>query len=132
MDRSRTPPGRYDAPRRLPAGPARQVALGVAALAVLVVAYLAFARSSAGSAAGSVISYRVVSAERVELRFQVRRPPGRGAVCVVRARAADGSEVGSADVVVPASPRGTVEVDHVLPTTRLATTGEVDRCVVRG
>ena len=131
MEPSRTPPGRYDPPRRLPVGP---LATGVAVLLgvlVLTGGYLLFARHSSRSASGSVVGYTVLSDSSVEVRFDVRRPTGRAAVCVVRARDAQGRQVGTADVPVPATPAGTVRVERVLATDSRASTGEVDRCVVR-
>ncbi len=126
-----TPPGRYDAPRSLPARSVR-IATVVAAVLGLVVAYLLYTRASMRGASGSLVSYATSSPAFVDVRFDVRRPAGRAAVCAVRALARDGTEVGTADVPVPATTSRTLQVSYRLATRTRAATAEVRGCAVRG
>ena len=130
MTAAAPPPGRYDGPRGL-IGRRRTVATCVTVLVGLVLAYLVFARVSSGRPTGSVVAYRVSSDHQVQVVFDVRRPAGREAVCVVRARDRDGVEVGSQDTPVPATDRAVVRVTTLLATRGRAATGEVQGCAVR-
>ena len=103
---------------------------GLAAVLALVVAYLVFARSAAGPQ-GALLGYRVVSDSSVEVRFEVSRPVGTKAVCLIRARDAGGAEVGRAEVPIPTGGPRTVRLTHLLTTTGRANTGEVADCIAR-
>jgi hypothetical protein len=67
------------------------------------------------------------TADHVTIRFEVRsRHADRPAVCRVRARALDGSEVGSAEVPVPAGAR--VVQTYTLATRQRAAVVDIPRC----
>jgi hypothetical protein len=70
-----------------------------------------------------------ITNEQVVVEFTVRVPDGETAVCAVRARAADGSEVGREEIRVDPPPGLTrPKVAHRLATTERPVTGEVQRC----
>jgi hypothetical protein len=79
---------------------------------------------------GQVIKFKVVSGRTVEVHLEVRKDAGVRGVCTLRARAADGGEVGRKDVTVPG---GAEQVDTVasLRTTRRATSAELLGCEPR-
>ena len=67
------------------------------------------------------------TADHVTIRFEVRsRDADRAGVCRVRARALDGSEVGSAEVQVPAGAR--VVQTFTLFTSQRAAVVDIPRC----
>jgi hypothetical protein len=76
---------------------------------------------------GQVIKFKVVSGRTVEVHLEVRKDAEAEGVCTIRARAADGGEVGRKDVTVEG---GTEQVDTVasLRTTRRATSAELVGC----
>jgi hypothetical protein len=77
-----------------------------------------------------LLRYDSVTDRQVRVVFEVVKPSGQGASCVVRARSRDGAEVGRQTVEVPAGRPGdkSVIVTHVLPTTARPVTGEVAGC----
>jgi hypothetical protein len=77
----------------------------------------------------SVERFYDVTEAQVVVEFTVVVPEGGTAVCAVRARARDGSEVGRAEVTVDPPPGVTRPlVSHRLPTSARPVTGEVQRC----
>ncbi|MDQ6874338.1 MAG: DUF4307 domain-containing protein [Actinomycetota bacterium] len=98
------------------------VIAGTAALAVA--AY----RNQTGDVQSSVRGY-VVSPASVRITFEVRRPPRRAVVCLLRARNVNGQEVGRAQVRLPPGPRSVTRT-YRLPTRGRAVTGEVYGCTV--
>ena len=64
--------------------------------------------------------------ESVTVRFEVRQRDAKPGVCRVRARAVDGSTVGSADVRTPAG--STVDVTFTLTTSQRAAAVDVPAC----
>jgi Domain of unknown function (DUF4307) len=70
-----------------------------------------------------------VTDRQVVVEFTVRIPEGEAGICVVRARGADGAEVGREEVRVDPPP-GIVRptLVHRLATTARPVTGEVQRC----
>src|SRR5687767_5458119 len=95
----RRPEGRYDERRPLPRGVTVLLA-GVAGVALLLFAVVAFQRFGPAKVQGRLLSYEVVDDRTVEIRFEVRSDPGTTATCLVRALARDMSEVGSEEVRV--------------------------------
>ncbi|NLU72218.1 DUF4307 domain-containing protein [Streptomyces sp. HNM0575] len=77
-----------------------------------------------------VIKFEVVSGRTVEVHLEVRKDAEAKGVCTLRARAADGGEVGRKDVTVAG---GSDQVDRVvsLRTTRRATSAELLGCEPR-
>lgn len=76
---------------------------------------------------GQVIKFKVVSGRTVEVHLEVRKDADAEGVCTLRARAADGAEVGRKDVKVAG---GAERVDSVVSvrTTRRATSAELLGC----
>jgi hypothetical protein len=129
----RRPPGRYDEPSR--AVP-RAMALLLSALFLALLVAIAlnlYARYGAQDVSVRERGFDVVSDEQVRVDFDVTSPPGETAWCLVRARGADGAEVGREFVSVsPAEgAAGEQTVRHPLPTTERAVTGEVVRCLLQ-
>ncbi len=76
---------------------------------------------------GTLLGYEVTSDRAVEVRFEVWRKQGVTAQCVVRARNAEGVEVGSRVITIPAGEHR-VEETVVLETRSRAITGELKDC----
>ena len=114
-------------PRRLRT--ALLVALGVAFTGLVVA--LALPRLS-DPVSFVVRGFDATSDGTVRVDWEVAREPGTTVECQVRARGADGTEVGNELVrVPPAAGRRTV-VSHDLTTAARAVTGEVRSCIVVG
>jgi hypothetical protein len=129
----RRPPGRYDEPSRV-VPRAMAVLLSVLFLALLVaIAANLYARYGSDDVGVRERGFVVVSDEQVRVDFDVTAPPGETAWCLVRARGADGAEVGRAFVPVTSAEGATGEqtVRHPLPTRERAVTGEVVRCLLQ-
>ena len=132
----RSPPGgaggRYGRP---PGGGSRRVRLAV--LLVLGVAFVglvvavALPRLSA-PVSFVVRSFSVVDDDTVRVGWEVSRDPGTAVECQVRARGADGAEVGNELVRVPPGAGRRTVVSHDLTTAAPAVTGEVRSCIVVG
>jgi|GEM_PF-39620 len=132
------PPGRYGR-RRAGAvvGPGfrttRRVSkwlTGLAALVVVVagvaIAYKLYDQYGDREYHGQVLAFDTAE-DSVSITFEVYKPAGESAVCRVRARSADGAQVGMAEVMITATePRLTVE--YTLMTTDKPVTGELQRC----
>ena len=126
----RRPAGRYDPPSRLGQ---RVMAVLLSALLVAVVAALgAFVwdRFGGDQVRGQVRTFEIRSDTEVELEVEAAKTPGARAYCVIRARGADGLEVGRDIAVLDAEgtsdavARGT----FVLATSRRAITAELAGC----
>lgn len=76
---------------------------------------------------GTLLGYQVTSDRSVEVRFEVWREPGVTAQCVVRARNAEGVEVGSRVIIIPPGERRVV-LTQVLETRARAISGELQSC----
>jgi hypothetical protein len=74
--------------------------------------------------------FEVLSDDAVRVDFTATPPEGDTVWCLVRARRADGAEVGARFVPVrqPQGRSQPVQVSHTLETTDRAVTGEVPRC----
>jgi hypothetical protein len=126
----RRPPGRYDEPSRAPAR-ALAVVLSVLFLALLAaIGLLLYGRYGAAQLALQERGFAVLSDDAVRVDFAASPPEGERVWCLVRARRADGAEVGARFVPVERAEgaRGPVELSYTLPTTDRAVTGEVPRC----
>ncbi|MCU1588698.1 MAG: secretion protein HlyD family protein, partial [Frankiales bacterium] len=118
-------PGRYDEPLALP----RPVLIAVAALLLLAVtagSFWAYQRSTKGTVAYQLLSYRIISDTSVTVTFEVRKPGGSGAVCRVEALGNDGGPVGGQDVQL--APGSDARVTTTLTTTARAYSGVVQGC----
>ena len=68
----------------------------------------------------------------VEVRIEIRRDPGLALRCLLRAQDVDNVTVGRRELDVPAGADRTVALAVVVPTTRLATNGELEECTTAG
>ena len=122
------PPGRYGR-RREPQPRRRWLVLtlaGVVALAGLAVAWQLYVQYGPADYEPQVQRFYNVTDDGITVDFVVRKEPEQRATCTVRARSADGAEVGYAKVDAPAGAEAYV-------TYRLATSGrpvtvEVPNC----
>jgi hypothetical protein len=126
----RRPPGRYD--ERSPLGhPALAALLAVLLVAgMALVALLLYDRFGNAPVRAQVVGFQVVSDRLVRIEVEVSKTSGSRAYCYLRARGADGAEVGRAAVTVDAegTDARSVRLTHELATTALAVTGEAGRC----
>jgi hypothetical protein len=127
----RRPPDRYDPPSRL-VPRFLAVVLSVLFLGLLVaVAVNLYDRYRTSDVATQERGFVVVSDQRVDVVFDVRSPEDQTAWCLVRARSADGAEVGALFVSItrkPADPQP-LRLQQPLETSARAVTGEVVRCL---
>lgn len=129
-DRPRGPEGRYDRP-----SPVLQrllavfLALCVGGL-VVALAVALWARATRDVVDGRVLGYDVVSEDMVRIDVEVSKRSGDRAYCIVRARGADGAEVGRDVVEVDAegTPDERVRSEFDLATSSRAVTGELAGC----
>ncbi|WP_406046388.1 DUF4307 domain-containing protein [Micromonospora sp. NBC_00898] len=125
------PPGRYGRRRE----PGRRRPLVPLLLAVVLLATLGLVAAKLYRQYGDprydaqVTTYTEITDSQVVVDFRVTVPTGGSATCVLRARAADGAEVGREEVTVTARP-GERQVDarHRLATSARPFIGEVLRC----
>ena len=110
----------------------RRWAIGLTALVLVVgviVAIIASQRLGGGDVQGELGGYRLVDDETLSVTVKVTRSdPSRPAVCIVRARAIDGSETGRREVLVPPSPQDTVNITTTIKSTRPPVVGDVYGC----
>jgi hypothetical protein len=126
----RRPPGRYDPP---PILGQRVLAALLTVLALAVVAAVGayvWDRFGGEQVRGQVRTFEVRSDREVVLELEVAKSSGARAYCVIRARGADGLEVGRDIAVLDAE--GTSEQvargTFVLATSAAAVTGELAGC----
>ncbi|AUH69657.1 MULTISPECIES: DUF4307 domain-containing protein [Gordonia] len=106
-------------------------------LAVLVVvagvgiAYLGFRQFGDPDVSGQATGYELLSSDRVAVQYTVNRnSPDDAVVCIVRARAKDGAEVGRREVLVPAGTEVQVGARTEVATSRPPVIGEVFGCTL--
>ena len=126
----RRPEGRYDEPGQ---GSGRLLAVVMTALAVglLVLAgSTLWERFGGERATAQVVDFQVLSDDVVRIDVQVTKPAGAAAYCLLRARGADGAEVGREIVTLarPGTDGETVRREHELATRDRAVTGEAGAC----
>ena len=126
----RRPAGRYDSP---PVLPQRVLAVILAVTVTALAGAVAIAlweRATQERVTGRVLGYKVLSDSAVQIRLEVGKRSGGRAFCVIRARSADGREVGRD--VAEVDPTGTsdrqVRTSYTLSTTTRPVTGEVAGC----
>ncbi len=107
-------------------------AIGLTAVVVLagvVVAVVASQRLGTGDVKGELVGFQLVDDETVSVTVKVTRAdPSRPVVCMVRARAVDGSETGRREVLVPPSTQDTVNITTIVKSTRPPVVGDVYGC----
>lgn len=126
----RRPPGRYDSrPLLLQRVMAVFLAVTVTALAAAVTIAL-WERATEERVTGRVLGYKVLSDSAVRIRLEVSKRPGGQAFCVIRARSADGREVGRdvADVDATGTSDRRQRKTYTLSTTARPVTGELAGC----
>ena len=126
----RRPPGRYDEPGQ---GGGRLTAVVMAVLVLALVAAVAntlWSRFGGERATAQVVDFQVLSDSVVRIDVQVTKPDGAAAYCLLRARGADGAEVGREIVALatPGTSGRTVRREHELATRERAVTGEAVAC----
>ena len=126
----RRPPGRYDEPGQ---GGGKLTAVVMAVLVLGLVAAVAntlWTRFGGERATAQVVDFQVLSDEVVRIDVQVTKPAGAAAYCLLRARGADGAEVGREIVTLaaPGTAAETVRREHELSTRDRAVTGESGAC----
>lgn len=114
--------------------PRRGVAIAVAVLVVaagIVVALVGYQRLGGGGVDvdGKLGGYQLIDDQTVDVTMSVTRTdPARPAVCILRARSKDGSEIGRREVLVPPSDQATVQVTATVKTSRPPVIGDVYGC----
>ncbi|ADD40437.1 DUF4307 domain-containing protein [Stackebrandtia nassauensis] len=133
MDETRTtavrfPPGRYGRRRE---GRKAQKWVLAAIGSVFVAGGLFVSLSMYNQYGGTDFSHQVVGFDTAEssvsITFEVFKPEGQAAICQIRARSADGADVGQAEAEIPAA-KSEVRVEYTLETSAKPVTGEVLRC----
>ena len=97
---------------------------------VLAVLMTLWNRYTSAGVTGSVLGFTVTSDSAVEVRVKVVKQPGSRAYCIVRSRAADGSEIARDVLAVDdvGTPTRTARAEITLRTSARAVTGEVQGC----
>ncbi|GAB2599564.1 hypothetical protein GCM10027168_35760 [Streptomyces capparidis] len=122
------PPGRYG--RRTAESSARRLRLVGAVLAVAfvgLIGWLGWSYLDEQDVSGTLVGFRVVSEDTVEVRLEVHKPKDADGLCTIRSRSENGAEVGVRDVRI-SERGGTVSTVVELETTARATTAELVRC----
>ncbi|HEX7322799.1 MAG TPA: DUF4307 domain-containing protein [Mycobacterium sp.] len=106
-----------------------------AALTVLVVAagaalaVFGYQRFRTPDVSGELGGYQLIDNETVSVTISVTRSdPSRPVVCIVRARAADGSETGRREVLVGPATATTVQVTTVVKSSKPPLMGDIYGC----
>jgi hypothetical protein len=125
------PPARYGRPRMSPRS-RRRLVITAAALAVVAgigVAVLGYQRLGTSSVSGSLAGYRVIDDETASVTISVTRSdPSRPVDCIVRVKAADGSETGRREVLVPPATQSTVQVTTTVKSSRRPVMADIYGC----
>ena len=125
------PAARYGRPR-LSLSKRRWIAIGLGVLVLvigIVIAVIASQRLGTGKVKGDLGGYQLIDDETVQVTITVTRDdPSRPVVCIVRARAIDGSETGRREVLVPPSAQKTVQVTTVVKSSKPPVVGDVYGC----
>ena len=110
----------------------RRVVIGLAVLVVaagLAVAVIGYQRLGTSDVTGSLAGYRVIDNETASVTISVTRSePSRPVDCIVRVRAADGSETGRREVLVPPSETATVQVTTTVKSSRPPVMADIYGC----
>jgi hypothetical protein len=110
----------------------RRVAIALALLVVaagLVVAVVGYQRLGTGDVTGSLAGYQVIDNETASVTISVTRSdPSRPVDCIVRVRAADGSETGRREVLVPPSVATTVQVTTTVKSSKPPRMADIYGC----
>lgn len=125
------PEARYGRPR-LSRRSRRRVVIALAVLVVAagtVVAVVGYQRLGTAEVAGSLAGYHVLDNETASVTISVTRAnPSRPVDCIVRVRAADGSETGRREVLVPPSEAATVQVTTTVKSSQPPVLADIYGC----
>jgi hypothetical protein len=126
----RPPQTRYGRGRSVLRSRGRIIAATVVVIvACFVLALIAYQRLGRNDVTGSLAGYRLLDDHTVSVTISVtRKDPSRPVDCIVRVRAADGSETGRREVLVGPSPQTTVQVTAVLKSSKPAVVGDIYGC----
>lgn len=112
--------------------PRRLLAITLGALAVATAAALAvlgYQRLTTADVKGELYGYQVIDDQTVSVTINVTRPdPSRPVVCIVRVRAADVSEAGRRELLIPPSESATVQVTTIIKSSQPPAMGDVYGC----
>jgi len=129
--RTDRPASRYGRPP-LPAATRRRIAIGLGLLvaaAGVAVAALGYQRYVAVDVEGRPVAFTVVDDRTAEITISVtRKDPARPAVCIVRARSADGAETGRREVLVPPATDRTVQLTTTVESYRPPAVADIYGC----
>jgi hypothetical protein len=118
--------------QRLSSRSRRRLAIGLTVLVLaagVAIAIVASQRLGTGDVQGELGGYQLVDDETLSVTIKITRAdPSRPAVCIVRARAIDGSETGRREVLVPPSSQDTVNLTTIVKSTRPPVIGDVYGC----
>lgn len=110
----------------------RRLAIGLTLLIVVAgvaLAFVGFQRLGTSPVKGELSSYTLLDDESVAVTVSVTRDdPAKPAVCIVRARALDGSETGRREILVAPAEAKTVQVTAVVKSTKPPVVGDVYGC----
>jgi hypothetical protein len=122
------PPDRYGRRRETRRRPrwVLPVLVLVVAVAMSLVAVKLYLEYGNDEFTPTVLASNQVTDDSITVTFQVAKPDGAPATCTVQAFAYDQTQVGEAQVAVPAG--RDVTVKYVLKTTSRAYVGEVNTC----
>ena len=115
-----------------PAAARRRVALilGLLVAAACVgLAAMAYQRFSNVDVEGKAAAFEVLDDQTVEVTISVtRRDPSTPVVCIVRARARDGSETGRRELLVPGTQAKTVQITTTVKSFQRPAVGDLYGC----
>lgn len=126
-----TPPSRYG---RTPmaAGTRRRIVIALGVLTVLLglaVAISLYQRFEQVAVSGEMVAYDVLDEQSASVTISVtRKDPAVPVVCIVRARARDGSESGRREILVGPSTERTVQVTATVKTYKRPYVGDIYGC----
>lgn len=105
-------------------------ALGVLVVAAgLAMAVIGYQRFGTSAVSGSMAGYRVIDDQTASITISVTRSdPSRPAHCIVRVRAADGSETGRRELLVPPSAAATVQVTTTVKSSQPPAVADIYGC----
>jgi hypothetical protein len=117
---------------RLPRPRGRWVIVGLGVLVVaagLAMAVIGYQRFGASAVSGSMAGYRVIDDQTASITISVTRSdPSRPVHCIVRVRAADGSETGRRELLVPPSGAATVQVTTTVKSSQPPAVADIYGC----
>ena len=86
--------------------------------------------STVGTPTWTVLGYRVIDSQAVDVTYLVSRPSGRDVTCVIRAMDQSFATVGLVEVDIPGSDTPSVKQTTRVRTTTRAVTGVIKSCTI--